>query len=116
MGEEIFGPVLPVIPVRDMKDGIQMVKGREKPLALYVFSQDKQFTEKVLSECTSGGAAVNTALEQLANKEAPFGGVGASGMGAYHGKKGFDEFSHHPLQDGLQSDAAPSGAAPSVAL
>merc|ERR1711907_587938 len=64
-------------------------------LALYIFSQDKRFTEKVLSECTSGGAAVNTALEQLANKEAPFGGVGASGLGAYHGKKGFDEFSHH---------------------
>jgi aldehyde dehydrogenase (NAD+) len=95
MFEEIFGPVLPVIPVKDMQQGIQMVKDREKPLALYVFSQDKRFTEKVLSECTSGGAAVNTALEQLANKEAPFGGVGASGMGAYHGKKGFDEFSHH---------------------
>lgn len=95
MFEEIFGPVLPVIPVKDMKEGIKMVKDREKPLALYVFSQDRTFQETVLHECTSGGASVNTALEQLANKEAPFGGVGASGMGAYHGKKGFDEFSHH---------------------
>jgi aldehyde dehydrogenase (NAD+) len=95
MYEEIFGPVLPVVPVKDMEEGIQMIKDREKPLALYVYSQDRSFQEKVLQECTSGGACVNASLEQLANKEAPFGGVGASGMGAYHGKKGFDEFSHH---------------------
>jgi aldehyde dehydrogenase (NAD+) len=95
MHEEIFGPVLPVIPVKDMSEGIKIVNAREKPLALYVFSQDTVSQERVLHECTSGGACVNTALEQLANKEAPFGGVGASGMGAYHGKKGFDEFSHH---------------------
>lgn len=95
MHEEIFGPVLPVIPVKNMDDGIQFVKDRERPLALYVFSQDKAFQEKVLGECTSGGAAVNTALEHLANNEAPFGGTGASGFGRYHGKFGFDEFTHY---------------------
>jgi aldehyde dehydrogenase (NAD+) len=92
--EEIFGPVLPIVPVKSMGDAIQYVKDREHPLALYIFSQDKQFQEKVLTECTSGGAAVNTCMEQINNKQAPFGGVGGSGMGQYHGKFGFDEFSH----------------------
>lgn len=95
MYEEIFGPVLPIIALKDMNDGIEFVKQRERPLALYIFSQDKAFQEKVLTECTSGGAAVNTALEQLFNMEAPFGGTGASGFGRYHGKHGFDEFSHY---------------------
>jgi len=95
MQEEVFGPVLPVIPLKNMDDGIRFVKERERPLALYVFSQDKRFQERVLHECESGGACVNTAFEHLANKEAPFGGTGSSGMGRYHGKFGFDEFSHH---------------------
>merc|ERR1719440_352733 len=95
MHEEIFGPLLPVVPLKNMDEGLKMVKDRERPLALYVFSQDKAFQERALSECTSGGAAVNTALEQIANKEAPFGGIGPSGMGRYHGKPGFDEFSHY---------------------
>jgi len=94
MFEEIFGPILPIIPVNDMQEAIDFVKARERPLALYVYSQDKVFTEKVLHECTSGGAGVNDSLGQLMNKEAPFGGTGASGMGKYHGKFGFDEFSH----------------------
>jgi len=94
MNEEVFGPVLPVISVKHMDDGIEMIKQRERPLALYIFSQDKQFQERVLKECTSGGAAVNTALDQVGNKQAPFGGTGASGSGKYHGKYGFDEFSH----------------------
>merc|ERR1711920_315253 len=95
MHEEIFGPVLPVIPVKNMDDGLKLIKDRERPLALYIFSQNKQFQEQALSECTSGGAAVNTALEQIANKQAPFGGTGGSGFGKYHGKDGFDEFSHY---------------------
>jgi len=95
MNEEIFGPVMPVIPLKNMEDGIRLVKERERPLALYVFSQDSKFQEKVLNECTSGGAGVNSAVEQLANKQAPFGGTGASGFGRYHGKFGFDEFSHY---------------------
>merc|ERR1712113_263355 len=95
MHEEIFGPVLPVLSVKSMDDALRTVKERERPLALYIFSQDKAFQEKALAECTSGGAAVNTALEQIANKQAPFGGTGASGQGKYHGKYGFDEFSHY---------------------
>jgi len=95
MHEEVFGPVLPVIPLKNMDDGIRLVQERERPLALYVFSQDKHFQERVLRECTSGGAGVNAAVEQLANKEAPFGGTGSSGFGRYHGKFGFDEFSHY---------------------
>jgi len=94
MFEEIFGPVLPVISLKNMDEGLEIIKGRERPLALYVFSQDKVFQERALREITSGGAAINTALEQVANKEAPFGGSGASGMGKYHGKFGFEEFSH----------------------
>lgn len=94
MSEEIFGPVLPVISVSNMDDAIKMVKRLEKPLALYVFSEDEAFQERALTECTSGGACVNTAFEHIVNKQAPFGGVGESGMGRYHGKYGFDEFSH----------------------
>merc|ERR1712187_720879 len=78
-----------------MAEGVKIIKEKERPLALYVFSQDKRFQDKVLSECTSGGAAVNSAVEQIANVEAPFGGTGASGFGRYHGKDGFDEFSHY---------------------
>lgn len=95
MFEEIFGPILPVLSVKSMDEGIKFVKDRERPLALYIFSQDKAFQERALRECTSGGAAVNTALEQLFNKEAPFGGTGGSGFGRYHGKFGFDEFTHY---------------------
>lgn len=95
MHEEVFGPILPVIPVKNMDEGIRMIKDRERPLALYVFSQDAKFQERVLSECPSGGAAVNSAMEHMCNKRAPFGGTGASGMGKYHGKDGFDEFSHY---------------------
>jgi len=95
MHEEIFGPVLPVVSVRNMDIGIELVKkDHERPLALYVFSQDKAFQDRVLNEITSGGACVNTAVDHVANKTAPFGGTGASGMGKYHGKYGFDEFSH----------------------
>jgi aldehyde dehydrogenase (NAD+) len=94
MHEEIFGPILPVISVKNMDEAIQMVKDREHPLGLYIFSKDKSFQQQALRECDSGGAAVNTCAEQLLNKEAPFGGIGASGMGQYHGKAGFDEFSH----------------------
>mmetsp|Transcript_77756 Transcript_77756/g.141445 ORF Transcript_77756/g.141445 Transcript_77756/m.141445 type:complete len:528 (+) Transcript_77756:57-1640(+) len=94
MREEIFGPILPVIAVKNMDDGIKMVKSQEHPLALYIFSEDKAFQERVLRECTSGGAAVNTCIEHKINKQAPFGGVGGSGMGRYQGKYGFDEFSH----------------------
>jgi len=94
MQEEIFGPILPVIPVPDVDAAISFVNAREKPLSLYVFSKDKSAANKVLRRTSSGSACVNTAIIQLAVPELPFGGVGESGMGAYHGKRGFDTFSH----------------------
>jgi aldehyde dehydrogenase (NAD+) len=93
--EEIFGPVLPIITVNDMDDAVKTVNGIcDRPLALYVYSEDKTATDKVLNGTLSGGVGVNTSLEQLTNPHLPFGGVGGSGYGAYHGKAGFDEFSH----------------------
>jgi len=95
MNEEVFGPVLPIVIVKDMQEGIRVVREKERPLALYIFSEDQKFVEHVLSTCTSGGACVNSCLEQIAaNKELPFGGTGASGFGKYHGRFGFEEFSH----------------------
>jgi aldehyde dehydrogenase (NAD+) len=95
MNEEVFGPVLPVFVVKDMNQAINVVKEKERPLALYLFSEDQKWIENVLSTCTSGGACVNSCLEQIAaNKELPFGGTGASGFGKYHGRFGFEEFSH----------------------
>jgi len=94
MQEEIFGPILPVIPVPDVDAAISFVNGREKPLSLYVFSKDKATANRVLRRTSSGSACVNTAIVQLAVPELPFGGVGESGMGAYHGRRGFDTFSH----------------------
>jgi aldehyde dehydrogenase (NAD+) len=93
--EEIFGPVLPVVAVNDMDEAIQTANSIcDRPLALYVYSEDKQATEQILGNTLSGGVAINTSLEHLMNPNLPFGGVGGSGYGAYHGKAGFDEFTH----------------------
>jgi aldehyde dehydrogenase (NAD+) len=94
MQEEIFGPILPVIGVPDVDAAISFVNAREKPLSLYVFSKDKSAANKVLRRTSSGSACVNTAIIHLAVPDLPFGGVGESGMGAYHGRQGFDTFSH----------------------
>ena len=94
MQEEIFGPVLPVFGVPSLHAAIERVNAGDKPLALYVFSEDSTATEQVLRETSSGGACVNATLMHLGAPELPFGGVGESGMGAYHGKEGFDVFSH----------------------
>ncbi|HZJ26081.1 MAG TPA: aldehyde dehydrogenase family protein [Acidimicrobiia bacterium] len=94
MREEIFGPLLPVLGVEDVDAAIAFVNDRDKPLALYVFSEDRAVTERVLSSTSSGGAAVNATVLQLVVPGLPFGGVGPSGMGAYHGRAGFDTFSH----------------------
>ncbi|TWI74166.1 aldehyde dehydrogenase (NAD+) [Desulfobotulus alkaliphilus] len=95
MQEEIFGPILPLVSVSDMESAIRFVQNRPRPLALYVFSEDRIFCEKVLRETTSGGACVNDTLVHLSSHHLPFGGVGPSGMGAYHGKEGFRTFSHY---------------------
>lgn len=95
MGEEIFGPVLPVLPVTGVDEAIAFVNERDKPLALYVFSDDDATVERVLTHTSSGGACVNQVIMHLAAPDLPFGGVGPSGLGAYHGRSGFDVFSHH---------------------
>eukprot|EP00756_Hemistasia_phaeocysticola_P011634 Hpha_TRINITY_DN15135_c3_g5::TRINITY_DN15135_c3_g5_i1::g.128240::m.128240/K00128/ALDH; aldehyde dehydrogenase (NAD+) len=93
--EEIFGPVLPILPFSDISSAVDTVnRVCDRPLALYVFAEDKQAVRAVLDGTLSGGVGVNTTVEQLGNNHLPFGGVGSSGYGAYHGKSGFDEFSH----------------------
>lgn len=94
MKDEIFGPVLPVLSVPDVDKAIEFVNAREKPLALYVFSESSQLADKVLTRTSSGGACVNDIAMHVANPKLPFGGVGPSGLGAYHGQHGFDSFSH----------------------
>jgi aldehyde dehydrogenase (NAD+) len=94
MGEEIFGPILPVLRVGGIDEAIAQVSARPKPLALYVFTRDVQAERRVLERTSSGGVTVNHTLLHLAVPALPFGGVGASGIGAYHGKHGFDAFSH----------------------
>lgn len=94
MQEEIFGPILPVISFRSLDDAIAEVKRREKPLSCYVFTQDKTKSNRLLHELSFGGGCVNDALMHISNSRLPFGGVGESGMGSYHGEYGFKTFSH----------------------
>ena len=95
MGEEIFGPVLPVLTFDSVEEVIETVNGRDKPLALYVFAEDKAVIRSITSRCAFGGGCVNDVIIHLATSNMGFGGVGESGMGAYHGKAGFDAFSHY---------------------
>jgi aldehyde dehydrogenase (NAD+) len=94
MADEIFGPILPVIAVDSIDEAIAFVNADAKPLALYSFSEDDDENDRVLAGATSGGACVNGTIMHISNPYLPFGGVGGSGMGAYHGKFGFDTFSH----------------------
>ena len=94
MDDEIFGPILPVISFEHLDEAIDAIGSRPHPLALYVFSRDRHETASVLERTVSGGALVNHTLLHLAVDDLPFGGVGDSGMGAYHGIAGFDTFSH----------------------
>ncbi|MDP4280622.1 MAG: aldehyde dehydrogenase [Bacteroidota bacterium] len=95
MKEEIFGPVLPVISFNLLDDVITEVKKREKPLSCYVFTQNKRIKDKILHEISFGGGAVNDAVMHISNNKLPFGGVGESGIGSYHGEYGFKAFSHY---------------------
>ncbi len=95
MKDEIFGPILPVLSFSDLDQAIKMVKERAKPLACYIYSNNRQTIDKLLKEISFGGGAVNDSLMQLSNSNLPFGGVGLSGIGSYHGKSGFDTFSHN---------------------
>jgi aldehyde dehydrogenase (NAD+) len=95
MAEEIFGPVLPLLRYRDLDEAVRRVQARPKPLGLYVFSRSRAHVERVLAGTTAGGTCVNNALLHYANPNLPFGGVGESGMGHYHGRWGFETLSHH---------------------
>lgn len=92
--EEIFGPILPIVTIADMDAAIQMVNQKPHPLALYWFGQNKKNMQKVLVETRSGGVTLNETLLHITVESLPFGGTGTSGFGAYHGKAGFDTFSH----------------------
>ena len=94
MQEELFGPLLPILEVDGLEQAIEWINQRPKPLALYLFSSSQQNQETVLNTTSSGGVCFNDVVMQVGVPELPFGGVGASGMGAYHGKAGFDTFSH----------------------
>ncbi|KAJ3590651.1 hypothetical protein NHX12_008600 [Muraenolepis orangiensis] len=94
MQEEIFGPVLPIVTVSGVDEAIQFINEKEKPLALYVFSHDKKLIKRVIAETSSGGVVANDCLVQVTICALPFGGVGHSGMGRYHGQHSFDQLSH----------------------
>jgi len=94
MKEEIFGPILPIINVESVDEAIAYINAREKPLTLYVYSSRRRTVDALLTKTSSGGACVNDSMVQLSVLDLPFGGVGASGMGAYHGKESFWTFSH----------------------
>jgi aldehyde dehydrogenase (NAD+) len=94
MQEEIFGPILPVLEYNTLEEAIRFINDRPKPLALYFFSNDKAKQKRMLMETSFGGGCMNDTLMHLTTPHLPFGGIGASGMGAYHGKHSFDVFSH----------------------
>ncbi|HEY9809462.1 MAG TPA: aldehyde dehydrogenase [Halomicronema sp.] len=94
MEDEIFGPILPVLEYNNLEEAINKINERPKPLALYIFSKNENKQNKVLRETSSGGVCINDTVMQVGVSELPFGGVGNSGIGSYHGKASFDTFSH----------------------
>jgi len=94
MQEEIFGPILPIKTFRGLDDAIAYINARPRPLALYYFGADGRQRDRVLARTTSGGVTANNTLMHVVTEDLPFGGVGASGFGAYHGERGFRAFSH----------------------
>ncbi len=110
MTDEIFGPILPVVTVGSLDEAITFVNSRPKPLAAYLFTKTKAVRERVIKEVAAGGMVINHLLFHFATHKLPFGGVGPSGMGAYHGKYGFEEFSHRKtvMTKPTRPDVAPS--------
>jgi len=94
MGEEIFGPLLPVFRYSSLDQVVRFINHRQKPLSCYCFTTNGLVRERILTDTTSGSCDINDTMMHMTNEELPFGGVGMSGMGAYHGKKSFDTFSH----------------------
>ena len=95
MGEEIFGPIMPILTFDDFDKTVDDLKDKDKPLALYLFSNDKKRIKRITTELSYGGGCINDVVVHLSTSEMGFGGVGQSGMGSYHGKDGFDAFSHY---------------------
>lgn len=95
MEDEIFGPILPVIPYKTMSEAIEKILSMPKPLAFYVFSEDEKKKNEIIAKIPFGGGCINDTVIHLANPNLPFGGVGTSGIGSYHGKKSFDTFTHY---------------------
>jgi aldehyde dehydrogenase (NAD+) len=94
MQEELFGPLLPVLSVDDLNQAIALINQRPKPLALYLFTKQQQAQRQILERTSSGGVCFNDVVMQVGVPDLPFGGVGPSGMGSYHGEAGFRTFSH----------------------
>ncbi len=94
MEREIFGPIFPILPFENLDEVLRVVNSKDKPLALYYFSEDKNKIEKVLNSTSSGGVTINDTVVHVSSSYLPFGGVGNSGMGEYHGKYSFDLFSN----------------------
>ncbi|KAK6132294.1 hypothetical protein DH2020_033994 [Rehmannia glutinosa] len=107
MNEEIFGPLLPIVTVDKIEDSFGLINSKGKPLAAYLFTNDKKLKEEFIRNVSSGGMAINDTVMHITEPTLPFGGVGESGMGAYHGKFSFDTFSHKKavLQRGFAVDA-----------
>lgn len=95
MQEELFGPILPIFGYDHVSEALSYIRENPKPLALYIFSNDKQIIEQVITKTSSGGVSINDTISHIINPNLPFGGVGTSGMGVYHGKYSFETFSHH---------------------
>ncbi len=95
MQEEIFGPIMPILTFETVDEVIQTVNAQDKPLALYIFTKDKKTAERISTLCPYGGGCINDVIIHLATSNMGFGGVGESGMGSYHGKAGFDTFTHY---------------------
>lgn len=95
MTEEIFGPILPIIEFEQIEEVIDIINDRAHPLAFYLFSESKKVQDKVLNECQFGGGCINDTINHIASDYLPFGGVGESGMGSYHGTTSFETFSHY---------------------
>jgi coniferyl-aldehyde dehydrogenase len=109
MQREIFGPLLPIKTYRTLDEAIAIINARERPLALYLFTNDREVQDTVLGRTMSGGVSINDCAMHVAQHDLPFGGIGNSGMGQYHGYEGFAEFSK--LRPVFHQAARPLGAA-----
>jgi acyl-CoA reductase-like NAD-dependent aldehyde dehydrogenase len=116
--EEVFGPILPIFDYGDLKGALDFLGERPAPLALYLFTRDRSVQERVMAESRSGGVCINDTILHMTARDLPFGGLGESGMGAYHGKASFDCFTHYRsvLQRGVLIDPPLRYPPPRVSL